>query len=46
MLEASVREPEIWAVEGVVMRLLTESQAGGARATAEADRAFRQALDG
>ena len=46
MLEASVREPEIWAVEGVVMRLLTESQAGGARATAEADRAVRQALDG
>jgi DNA topoisomerase-1 len=44
MLAGSVREPEMWAVEGVVMRLLTEWQAGGAGATAEADRTVRVAL--
>jgi DNA topoisomerase-1 len=43
-LQASVREPEMWAVEGVVMRLLEEWQTGGARATAGADRVVRAAL--
>jgi DNA topoisomerase-1 len=45
MIEASVRAPEMWAVEGVVMRLLAEWHAGGSRATEAADKAIRLALD-
>jgi hypothetical protein len=44
MLEASARAPEMWAVEGVVMRLLEEWQEGGSKATAAADKAVRQAF--
>ncbi|MGE3499968.1 MAG: DNA topoisomerase IB [Candidatus Binatia bacterium] len=44
MLEASVRAPEMWAVEGVVMRLLAQWHAGGRSATGAADRAVRAAL--
>ena len=44
MLEASVRAPGMWAVEGVVMRLLAEWHAGGRKATEAADRAVRRAL--
>jgi DNA topoisomerase-1 len=43
--KARVREPDMWAVEGVVMRLLAEWQTGGARATEAADRAVRAAMD-
>jgi hypothetical protein len=41
MIEASVHEPEMWAVEGVVMRLLAEWHAGGSKATEAADKAVR-----
>lgn len=44
MIEKSVREPELWAVEGVVMRLLVEWHAGGAKATDAAAKAVRVAL--
>jgi DNA topoisomerase-1 len=44
-LEASVRVREMWAVEGVVLRLLQEWHKGGAKATAAADRAVRAVLD-
>jgi DNA topoisomerase-1 len=44
MIEASVRKPEMWAVEGVVMRLLVEWHPGGRRATEAADRAVCAAL--
>jgi DNA topoisomerase-1 len=44
-LEASLRVREMWAVEGVVMRLLGQWRAGGARATEAADRAVRAKLD-
>jgi DNA topoisomerase-1 len=44
-LEASVRIREMWAVEGVVMRLLEQWHKGGAKATEAADRAVRAALE-
>jgi DNA topoisomerase IB len=44
MLEASVRALEMYAVEGVVMRLLAQWHAGGADATNAADRAVSRAL--
>jgi DNA topoisomerase-1 len=44
MIEVSVREPEMWAVEGAVMRLLAEWHAGGGRATEASDRAVSLAL--
>jgi DNA topoisomerase-1 len=44
LLQASVREPEMYAVEGVVLRLLAEWHAGGRRATEAADKAVRLAL--
>lgn len=43
-LEASVREPEMYAVEGTVLALLEEWHAGGAAATKAADRHVRLAL--
>jgi DNA topoisomerase-1 len=43
-IEKSVRAPEMWAVEGSVMRLLAEWHAGGRLATEAADRAVRKAL--
>jgi DNA topoisomerase-1 len=46
MLQASIQAPEMYAVEGVVMRLLAEWESGGAIATAAADRAVRKALNG
>ncbi|HEV7616700.1 MAG TPA: DNA topoisomerase IB [Burkholderiaceae bacterium] len=44
MIEASVREPEMWAVEGVVMRLLAQWHPEGSKATEAADKAVRLAL--
>jgi hypothetical protein len=44
MIEASVREPEMWAVEGMVMRLLAQWHPGGSKATEAADKAVRLAL--
>jgi DNA topoisomerase-1 len=40
------READMWAVEGVVMRLLANWQSGGAKATEAADRAVRAAFAG
>jgi DNA topoisomerase-1 len=44
-IEASVREAGMWAVEGAVMRLLAEWEAGGAIATAAAHRSTKRWLD-
>jgi DNA topoisomerase-1 len=44
MLEASVRAPELYAVEGGMMRLLAKWHAGGSKATDAADKAVRLAL--
>ncbi len=44
MLEASNREPEMHAVEGVVMRLLAEWAPGGKPATDAAGRAVDLAI--
>jgi DNA topoisomerase IB len=40
-LERSVRAPELYAVEGVVLRLLEQCASGGKPATDAADRAVR-----
>jgi DNA topoisomerase-1 len=42
--ETSIRAPEMWAVEGLVIRLLKEWESGGSAATAAADRAVSKAL--
>jgi DNA topoisomerase-1 len=42
--EASIRAPEMWAVEGIVMRLLAEWESGGSAATAAADRDVSRVL--
>jgi DNA topoisomerase-1 len=44
MIETSVRQPEMWAVEDVVMRLIEQWHAGGSKATEAADKAVRLAL--
>jgi DNA topoisomerase-1 len=41
---ARVRVAEMWAIEGVVMRLLVSWQSGGARATEAADRTIHAAF--
>jgi DNA topoisomerase IB len=43
-LEASKRIPEVYAVEGVVMLLLEEWEAGGSVATVVASRTVHEAL--
>jgi hypothetical protein len=43
-IEASVRKPGMWRVDGVLIRLLIEWQTGGAKATEAADRAVSAAL--
>jgi DNA topoisomerase-1 len=43
-IEKSIRVPEMWAVEGVVMKLLAQWHPGGRAATDAADRAVSRAL--